>query len=552
MPWISPRGLKYERIAPRDIWWFRQELKKYQKITEEQALTTNTNANTWKWLHKHLIVLYEYRRRIGVPIKGTNPYPQTQTISRHPQHLNGFAAREHWKAWLEYVGKKFFNLDLVSIYTDEKIIPKAFARAAMTESNTLAWMWKTDWEYRRSIDEIQWCAFNRNWYFRNAFRDLATFDATGRRINIWMGGGKVFVCPVCTREYLDIEKNKKLNRFFGLKSCLSCADQTIENPPQTTSTIYGDYHSHYRTGKWKFFPCYTNNDTTIPLGVELEMQFKSQQLVSPPAIAWEMYQHQIAANPKWNYFYCERDGSIGEFGLEMVTQPMSQQLHNEFWKHMLPKIREHFTGWNTEKKHPGGQYGIHVTFDSKLFGQFNLARLVKFIENPKNGFLIQGIAQRGQLYGSNEVIAGKEKKLSDVMVMSHGKFLGSQNRAQPVNLKGEKGLCEIRMFRSTLNSISFMKNMEFLWAFHQWCGETPFNVKEKDFIAWLVNSPKLYYRYPNLYEYMSHTKFPTKLARWDTANPYHEIFSNLVFRQQKGQKDLFISTFTPDTTDYTT
>jgi len=319
----------------------------------------------------------------------------------------------------------------------------------------------------------------------------------------------------------------------------------------TPATIYGAYHSHKHV--FQFWPHRAKNDSTVPLGVELEMQFNKYDTVqfNPPHEAWALYQHQITANPDWNLFYFESDGSIGASGIEMITQPMSRHLNRDFWKLMLPKIRENFQGWNTEKFAQDAPYGIHITFEIAEWGSFHLGRLIKFVENVKNQVFMQAIAQRGQLYNNPAGIGSKDKRISEVAVVENGKFTGSQARAQAINVKNNK-LCEIRMFRSTLNHVSFMKNLEFLYAFHDWCSCSPFSSEAGVFMNWLIqHAASRYPKYPNLYKYLCRDQFPVKLARYPTQNQCQPLFEPVVNMYRKGQKDLFNSTIILPSEDYT-
>jgi len=538
MHWLSPRHTRYHGLAPRNIWWFRKELKKFKTAPD---LIVNSRANTWKWLYDSLYALYLYQKQVKGWEKTTQDAMRSELFIKE---------EDKFARWLDLIDLKYFGVKLVSPSHTERITLKKYCSAFRNANNRLLWLFKVDFDIDKESGEIEWCSYNNDWYSRDAFIEawdyLPTRDPPGvSRIAL----AKTKLCPVCSRQFINKAYNFVRHVQTGASVCRTCKTKPIENEPQTRNSIYGDYHSHTRYGKWRFFPCMEKGDNTVPLGVELEMQCK-QRRWSAPNTAWELYEHQISYDPKWNYFYCERDGSIGEFGLEMITQPMSQKLHYKFWSHMMPKIRQSFTGWKTETFHPGGQYGIHVTFDSRLFGQLNLARLIKFVESKQNAQYIQGLAQRGVLYGQGTAICSYDKKISDVVLYQKGKMVGSTNRNQAINLKGQDGLCEVRMFRSTLNDVSFFKNLEFLWAFHRWCGETPFSFSAQAFNEWLLKTPHMYYDFPNLYAYMAHDVFPCKVPQWDLDNPYAKDFSKLVFILKRGQKDLFEQTFVPDTVDY--
>lgn len=511
-----------------------------KRYTRQRPPEINYNASLWKWLFIWMEYLYRYR-------KDQYGFIPNALLGAIPPNRGIYENHEVFTTFVRKISTKIFGVQCVNLKIENKVIPVKFAKGVKTSGDRLVFYSVEHYNQMLNTGAVAWCPINKDWYMSDCFLNVFNYKGEERHV-IRMANPKYFTCPCCGASYLEAPHNKIRNPFSKLVVCLRCKDEYPKNPAPTQTSIYGEYHSHYRTG-WKFFSHYSRGDSTVPMGVELEIQSKAFPW-DPREKAWALCLHQQAANPNWNLFYCERDGSIGEYGLEMITQPMSQQLHYQFWNHMLPAIRENFTGWNTKKRHPGGQYGIHITFDSTLYGQLNLARLAKFIESKKNQVFIQGMAQRGILYGNANALAARDKAVKEVFVYENGKLLGSQNRNQAINLKKEKGLCEIRMFRSTLNTTSFFKNLEFLWAFRHWAGETPWDYNAESFLNWLLDSPKLYNVYPHLYEYMCHEHFPVDPAQWMTKNIWAPHFTALVDKLKKGQKDLFLS-FTPENTDYT-
>jgi len=91
------------------------------------------------------------------------------------------------------------------------------------------------------------------------------------------------------------------------------------------------------------------------------------------------------------------------------------------------------------------------------------------------------------------------------------------------------------MFRTTLNQESFMKNIEFIDAFHKWCIQTPYNTSFKAFLNWLTNPNPDQDRYPNLLAYLSREKFACK-ETGTFKNPFKQFMKEDF---KKGQKLLF-------------
>jgi hypothetical protein len=187
---------------------------------------------------------------------------------------------------------------------------------------------------------------------------------------------------------------------------------------------------------------------------------------------------------------------------------------------MLPHIREHCTGWNTEEFNGAdssrNNYGIHITFSRKYWTDLQLARLIKFMDNTSNKVFVRAIAQRKDIY-SGETLAENKRQLKDkVQFKSKGKIGTAQNRYVPVNVKDK--LVELRFFRTTLNTQSFLKNVEFVAAFHDWVSSTGYSDKAETFIDWLCANKFSHQKYVNLIGYLSREKFPCKGGH--LANPW--------------------------------
>jgi hypothetical protein len=517
--------------TPRNLKWYLKEYKEFNTLKEEEV---NWNANTYKWFTAFAIALMNHR----VNINTLNPnLPTNDKLNKlFFKHL-GF---QIVAVYVTSIGRTLFiPISLTSAYRSKQSF----------DSPNLTFILKSQFEYQKQTKQIMWCPRTKDWWTRGSFIVYYTTNELGEKITESSAINNVFNCSICQNWFEKKSPITTIHKLLATLVCKWCAALPVENKPHTLSSIYGEYHSHGRS--WTFFPVYYQKDTSIPIGVELEIQYKGEtRLFDPIKEAWNIYQKQLEINPEWNYFYTERDGSIGGSGLEIITQPMSRRMHHVYWKAMLPIIRENFVGWNTEEKTRETQFGIHLTFDINKFGHFNLIRLMKFIENTGNKEFSQALAQRGRLYGTDETIAGTDKKVRNIVQFNNNKMYESYTRKQIFNVKSHGQLCEVRMFRSTLNRTSFMKNLQFLYAFHEWCLNTSYNVDHKAFIDWLLKNGRLYLKYSSLYKYFAHQVFPVKFPMWNTNNPWKEAFDKVILYNQKGQKDLFQTSFTPDDTDY--
>jgi hypothetical protein len=522
---------RWNNNTPRNIHWYKAEL---QKLRDQDADEVNWNANTLKWFMSYAEHLLN--TRIG------NSRIQIQGLD--------------YKGVYNKLFQKFFGFELVYLTHHDTsrsyLVPKELAKAYRNTRGELIYVTHARWQWLRDLDEIKWCSRAKDWFTNGAFCQFWTMGEGGQAVQVIAAGYKLFACPICSKHYENLPSLRTRNRAHSSECCVWCKDAVPSNRPHTPATVHGSYHSH--KSYWKFFPVRHPRDNSVPIGVELEMQYKlDRNTYDPVRASWQLYQQQLEINKDWNYFYMENDSSIGDYGLEMITMPMSRRLHNIYWKAMLPKIREQFLGWNTEERAGDAQYGIHTTFEVAQFGQFNLARLIKFVENSGNKEFIQAMAQRGKIYGYQGSIAGQTKKVKEVVLISRdGKMQGSHQRTQAIHVKSGGQLCEVRMFRTTLNRISFMKNLQFLYAFHEWANTTPFQTSHKAFIDWLLKNEQLYAKYACLYKYMAYERFPVKQPVWDVSNPWKDDFSALVLRNQKGQTDMFQTAYVPNLVDYQT
>lgn len=515
---------KWQNQGQRNLKWFRQA---YKDIAAQPYEKVNWNAYTFSWFHQMYSQIWEHRSANGRRLD-----PNT--------FLDRFS---------KAIGLKIVHVVPRGIGA-RLFIPAAHAGCYKDGGGQVYWVCRPEFEEYREAQEIKWCPRGKEWYLRSAFKSFYTIGEDGKKKQDIAAGASTFQCPVCKLTYEKLPAILRKNSTTKVQCCRWCKDAKITNQPLTQKTIYLGYHGHRTI--WTFYPERYPRDTSVPIGVELEMQFHNGDVGwRASEEAWRLHQIQKEINPEWNLFYCEADGSLGNGGIEMITQPMTRRLHSAFWKAMLPRIRERFTGWNTEKHSGDSQYGIHLTFDIEEFGQFNLTRMIKFVENEGNKVLVQGIAQRGKLYGATGYLAEKTKKVKEIVKYKGTKMSGCFARSAPFNIKADGQLCEMRMFRSTLNRNSFLKNLQFIYAFHEWCSATPFNVSHLKFLEWLhVNGDALYARYASLYKYLAYPVFPVKLAQWSTENPWASRFSDVVLRNRKGQRDMFQTTYIPNDTDY--
>lgn len=211
----------------------------------------------------------------------------------------------------------------------------------------------------------------------------------------------------------------------------------------------------------------------------------------------------------------EKDGSLDEdYGFEIVTQPYGPSEWADLAPQLLKHLREQGAkGYQTPGEH---RYGIHVNVHRRHFSPLAEARIMFMLCDRKNRDFVRAIAQRENIYSANMdmgcFVTPSIYNITDggglrSTVSSKRKLVGA-GRYCPINW--QSNIAEFRIFNSTLNEVSFMKNLEFVWALIGWTKDaTGSSHDHRDFIKWM-NTPQQRRIYPNLINYLSRKAFFTK------------------------------------------
>ena len=523
--YAEPKLVKQDRT----LLYLVKKLKK-----DWNTLINNPSAFTWGWLETHLRT-YKTRKKDGFIHNGR--------ISQREQIESLFIDIEvRYLAILNKVAKKYSE-EFIRINSSFQL-KKNYKAYWM--SGALVWISVSDWEDRKSQGSILWDPYIKDWCAASSFfavKGLYNGRIQAIRKSFAKTPNMYECCPNCSGwwEPGSFKEKEEIDE----KVCPECYDEPFTNEPFTLGEVFGEYHSHKH---WKFVPQKIKNDLGFPMGVELEVQLKDTS-VSRNLIAWEIYQQQMLLNPSWHNIYFERDGSLSDSSVEIVSNPMTLDFHKEYWEKMLPVIKKHCAGWDATKYNGGSHpnYGIHLTFHRKNWSDLHLARLIKFVELMGNQDFIRVIAQRVTNYGGKAIAGSRKGYLNEVVTFEKKKIKERSTRNQSVNVKSER-LVEIRMFNSTLNHESFMKNIEFLDAFKAWCKETPLHFDYFNFLNWLGSKPHHKYRYENLISYLSRPHFYVK-GLTNFAGKNQKIPNQFLHfvKGQRGQLNLFNEELTEDT-----
>lgn len=186
------------------------------------------------------------------------------------------------------------------------------------------------------------------------------------------------------------------------------------------------------------------------------------------------------------------DGSIYErTGFEVVTQPLSLDLHDELWKSFLldnrvDGISEHNT------------CGFHVHVSRKPLSKLQIAKLVVFVNLPENREFIELMA--GRKANNYNKILKKEWGYAN-------RYYDRNQRYVAVNIINEHTI-EFRMFSCSFDYDVLMRRLEFVRSLVEFCGPSVTgcqNLRHNDYIAWLHNHKRKDYPYDRLKKYLVDT-----------------------------------------------
>lgn len=442
-------------------------------------------------------------------------------IKKHPETFNQ-PQHSIWRLLNNKVRNINFRLS-VDKYSDvyTKIFKTPFHHNTITQTiepqynlksyyTSLSQQWYNPKSPGFKLPKLIWCSISKQWWHKDY---IASVYSLSKKKNLkvykYIGCNAksklITKCNLCKQSWL--KQYIKLNSISELNLCPTCIakPRLLTNTAIPISNIIQRYHTH---SDWNFIIQRQNHkDLSISMGIELEMHLKSNNINHSQSILWNLTKKQQELNPLWNNFYFETDGSLGDAGVEMITNPMTLKFHQRFWEFILPLIRKDFSAWYSHKYGGGDHsYGIHITVNGIHWREINIARLGNFFTNYRNKTFLYAIAQRASLYKGFS-LGTQQGQTKDQFNITPEKNLQSKERNQPIHLK-ENGHIELRPFASTLNTGSFLKNLEFVDAMHRWCKETPYSIYYGHFLAWLNNQNPA--TYPNLMLYLSHDKFMCK------------------------------------------
>lgn len=250
--------------------------------------------------------------------------------------------------------------------------------------------------------------------------------------------------------------------------CASCGDYCTEDDityidgqyycPDCASNCYlSDYH---HTEGISFL----NNGEESPLylGVELEMEFEDASSRTEAV-------RTICTNKDYAGLYdCKEDGSLDDYGMEVVTQPATPAYHLGGYDKVFLDMARFFS----VTSHDSGNCGLHIHIDRGFFVRTGVPSAAW-----RAGFIMDSIISHNEPYvlRFTRRTYSQLNHWSQLMNMTPAKAPKSLSakladyrsakytRYQAVNMENSDTI-ELRLFRGTLNTETYFATLEFTAA----------------------------------------------------------------------------------------
>jgi len=156
-----------------------------------------------------------------------------------------------------------------------------------------------------------------------------------------------------------------------------------------------------------------------------------------------------ADDPREEHYYQMRDGSIPDYGFELISQPRTLRSHqNAPWNLVFNHICQH-----CPVKHKVSGGGLHVHMSSRFFTDHGKRRLDKFINAKENRDFLETFARRKEAHWS-KYLDKNEQELGT-----------SRTKYEAVNFNTSTGkTIELRIFRGTVREEYLLATLEFCHA----------------------------------------------------------------------------------------
>lgn len=183
----------------------------------------------------------------------------------------------------------------------------------------------------------------------------------------------------------------------------------------------------------------------------------------------------------------KRDGSLGHYGIEIVTRPATLEKQYLLWNKFLSVKHPGLVSWSSPC------CGMHVHVGREGLDENAIAKAVCFCNAAGNKKFIYVLAGRKD----NTYAKYKAKTLEN--------SVNSGDRHDAINLTNDATI-EFRIFKGTLRRESVYKNIEFCDAILDYCGQEGLDLSKAMSRAGFVRYIRQQNRWPHLMSFI--------MARW--------------------------------------
>ena len=265
-------------------------------------------------------------------------------------------------------------------------------------------------------------------------------------------------CEDCGNLSANLEFYEPGDRYL----CSTCFSRTA----RTSANVVHGYHGWGRSPN---FHGAAKNSAELFLGFELESGD-----VPSNANYLAGCNEAHALDPEEDHFHFEHDGSIPEYGAELISAPHTLAAHESYgWEPVLKTlIKRGFKSHNT-----GGACGLHVHVSRAFLSADDCAKLDLITVHNKAFW--DKVARRGEVHYAQYI-----KKAG---VSEYGR---SGSRYCAVNFSNDKTV-EFRLFRGTLKHDTLMATLQIVDGMCRWIKtRTVTQINKNDgelelFAAWL-------------------------------------------------------------------
>ena len=215
------------------------------------------------------------------------------------------------------------------------------------------------------------------------------------------------------------------------------------------------------------------------MGVELEADVRAGASASAVrSIDTVASARQVAKDMPRNLIYTKRDGSL-DHGYEIVTHPATPT----YWNDISHRVEKMFKGVLKSglRSYHARSAGMHVHVSRAKLSPLTQWRIQRFF--ALNEDYIYSVSRRRRSVW-NDYCSHNEDIPSDEVYKAKGGTNSDRFRA----LNFTRHTIEVRIFRGTLNTDGFYRNLGWLTALVEYCRVAPVNkLGADDFISWVLS-----------------------------------------------------------------